>query len=503
MFHINNKGYPQQTFDTLTYFSALEQRNIGYEINFNYTSKIGDNNYYGDQSYKVTGVFTKEEFGTYLVSDDSDFFKFKSSNVGTFLASKVPYEANIRGNLKWIFSGLNVDDSTIFIYDDSEQGMLDGKITANMTATQSENATKQLQFAFPYRVKKDGNTIDSQKTSGKVVEVGDGAPTDNGYRTTLSPVYVPYGSVYTLTEGGDDYVEAEPIIYSASDNNVAKYFKYWSVDTDPDEGGISHTVARCYNLGFNFSMYQNYIVTAVYGNTPSTREHEDSASITWAENGRNQWNDKRGTAKSTWTYGDRIFSDFMITFDRADKTLLKTADKKSVTTGMITERLDTILDANKGTAKEGRWEVQTETDYNSLYSSRDSSKAEITDYIQGREGGSTTVAYAGMKYDGTKFVLADADNYENSFINMSNLDNKNRIEFTKIVPNISHSDKSDTGRKNYVYRAYAYMIDWNLDESGNPESIKSIKISDPVYYTIYDIATIANGKCPDTYTVTS
>ena len=44
-----------------------------------------------------------------------------------------------------------------------------------------------------------------------------------------------------------------------------------------------------------------------------------------------------------------------------------------------------------------------------------------------------------MKYDGTKFVLADADNYENSFINMSNLDNKNRIEFTKIVPNISHT----------------------------------------------------------------
>ena len=58
-------------------------------------------------------------------------------------------------------------------------------------------------------------------------------------------------------------------------------------------------------------------------------------------------------------------------------------------------------------------------------------------------------------------------------------------------------DKTNTGRKDYVYRAYSYMIDWNANGT-----IKSIVISKPVYYTIYDIAMIENGKGISTYTVT-
>ena len=73
--------------------------------------------------------------------------------------------------------------------------------------------------------------------------------------------------------------------------------------------------------------------------------------------------------------------------------------------------------------------------------------------------------------------------YLKSDIALNKLDNKNRIEFTQAFPNISHSSGQNTGRKNYVYRAYAYMV----------EKDGTIQLSKPIYFTIKDIAEIANG----------
>lgn len=528
MFAINAQGFPTQQFDTLTYFSNLEHLNIGYSLTYSYNSKVGSNNYYGTQSYLVTGIFTKDEFNKYLnwdstlVTNDHETGWYKlNSKAGEFLAIKAPHEATIRGNLNWDFTS---SYGTVSYFKNNQTDGMDGQITVSKSAVQEEITTKRLQYIFPYRVTNTNNGTVAQQTDGKVVMLKEtDNPKEGVYSKYLTKTDARFGKPYELNwqdvaQSGAEpvYVTAENMVYvrDESDSSILtpQYFQYWSIETVPtgvatDENNIpdsttyvSHEVGRCYNLGFNFSVYQDYIVRPVYSTTVSTKEHTDNAAITWAENGRNQWNLDNGSAK--WNFGDRIFTDFMISYDRQDKLMISSVNDKSVTVGIVTERLDTILDANVGSAQEGQWAVQSEAYYNTKYASRDSNKAAITAYIQGRAATANVPALPGISYNtgNGKFVLADADNYENSFINTANLDNKNRIEFTKVVPNISQSDKSDTGRKNYVYRAYAYMIDWNM-ENGVPKTIKSIQISNPVYYTIYDIATIENGKGISRYTV--
>lgn len=78
----------------------------------------------------------------------------------------------------------------------------------------------------------------------------------------------------------------------------------------------------------------------------------------------------------------------------------------------------------------------------------------------------------------------------NSFITLSSLDNKNRAEYIKVFANVKQPAAGETSltpstRKNYVYRAYSYMIEADGE---------TVTISNPVYFTIYDIATIADAS---------
>ena len=514
LFVINNHGFPEQTKDTLTYYSHLNQLNIHYKLIYSYDSMVGGNNFYGLQSYKVEGIFTREEFTKYLtwdsalVTDDpvqeTGWYRF-NPKADEFMAIKSPHEANIRRDLKWNFTGGNL--GTVSYFKKNTANGWNGEITVSKTATNDPIVTKRLQFIFPYRMKNTDNGTVAEKTNDKVIELKETeARTVGDYSVYLTKKDAQFAEPYSLS--GGIYVTAEPTIYDANDTSKEKHFQYWSVlavpseiegkeqESDKESDYVLKEVARCYNLGFNFSVYQDYIVKPVYAEAATTKEHKDAATISFAENARNQWNDDKGSAK--WAYGDRIFSDFMVGFDRQDKTMLNTVTDNSVTVGLITERLDTIDAANADTKDAGTWKVQSEKFYEDLYADRDADKSEIKAYIRGREADASNnkPAYSGITKSNDEIVLADSGNYENSFIKMSALDNKNRIEFTKVVPNISQKDKTNTGRKDYVYRAYSYMIDWN--DTG---TIKSIVISKPVYYTIYDIAMIENGKGISTYTV--
>ena len=69
-----------------------------------------------------------------------------------------------------------------------------------------------------------------------------------------------------------------------------------------------------------------------------------------------------------------------------------------------------------------------------------------------------------------------------SEFDVTELDNKNRVQFYYSLPNKSHSTFNDTTRRFKVYRAYAYICDANHT---------NIQISQtPVYFTIYDIGSI-------------
>lgn len=74
-------------------------------------------------------------------------------------------------------------------------------------------------------------------------------------------------------------------------------------------------------------------------------------------------------------------------------------------------------------------------------------------------------------------------NYLKSEFTLEELDNKNRINYYYSLPNIKHSDLTATTRKNMVYRAYSYLRNGSA----------LVMVSEPVYFTIYDIASIANS----------
>ena len=93
------------------------------------------------------------------------------------------------------------------------------------------------------------------------------------------------------------------------------------------------------------------------------------------------------------------------------------------------------------------------------------------------------------------------------------LDNKNEIEYSTSIPVISHSTGAALDYKNYVYRAYAYLKDYTIagsqsEYTWNGESISDedwraissgnhigsvLEISAPIYFTIYNIASVDNG----------
>ena len=77
---------------------------------------IGSNQQYGAQTTEVKDNFTDEEFNRYIVWDDSivtddttsktGWYKFNPDTYVEFLASKCPYEKNIRRNLTWNYNSL-------------------------------------------------------------------------------------------------------------------------------------------------------------------------------------------------------------------------------------------------------------------------------------------------------------------------------------------------------------------------------------------------------------
>ena len=66
--------------------------------------------------------------------------------------------------------------------------------------------------------------------------------------------------------------------------------------------------------------------------------------------------------------------------------------------------------------------------------------------------------------------------------NVSALDNKNRANVYTSIPNVKQSNYPEAnGRNTKIYRAYAYL----KDDNGS-----ILLLSNPIYYTVYDIGTI-------------
>ena len=488
----NNKT---QLYNKLPFMSEVSQIDLQYNLIFKYTSKIGEKVNYGAQSYQVAKAFTYDELEKYVEWDDElttadghkGWYKFNTDTLATFLAGKCPYEKNIRENLVWDYTDTDAI-SVSYKYDDK-------KFNVTMTASQTPVTTKRAQFKLPCYAKNtaEGTVFLTDDAQERVVGVDNDVykktVKENGSDVTYARylnVRGKYGETYILNRKPDGSEPEEPVYVSApgkiysEDFGSVRYFQYWSIQTVPNDldGGEEaipdgdgqyrrYEVARCYNEEFNFALYQDYIIEAIYGSEVSERAHQTQVSITFTGCGRNQWNMEKGTAARE--ADDRIFAEFMVSYDRKDKKQLNTyngAAGMQIKTGVLFDRITTIEEANAGTSDEGAWKTQSEKFYSSKY---------------GAAGGVDEArAYIASNFAGS---VPDGHQYTNSNIPLNKLDNKNRVEYVKAFANVN-SQLQPTDRKDYVYRAYAYMIE--------PDGT-TVTVSNPVYFTIYDIASIENG----------
>ncbi len=518
----------------------------GYMIEYTYPGylkrygvKPGEN-----QKYYVSGLFSEADYVDKVelaeVQDHSNGnelvqgVKFKNDDIQkNFITSHAPYEDNFMTDLTWnpIFDGTGANTTRFFYANDIGTEV---NMKPNVVATENKHCKVYFQIPFAYTASTENGFVPtpSSDDGGKVLMI---APKQ-------MDVQAPYGKWYTMnnkyTEAEAKFVTAPREIYKKKgENDYEKYvFLYWSMKTTPTghDRRTTEEYKRCYYWDFNMTFYQDTIVEPVYALageegtnlTPAQLEASDTANgngtnITFLENSRNQWNRDGGYNQedpSREHQGDRVYSDFLLSFSYNDDMLRNALSKKITETvgegedaeevtyyapykvggnelhysgGLVIERV--VCDDITSTSN-----IKTQDQYRALYG-------------EGEGEGDNLVAAA------TDFINSGKRNEGNFLLNetfsAAGFDNKNQFEYSTSFANKRHTDLSiDTPYKGYVYRAYTYLRDYdgsaattgNCMVNGSPAStaeVNKIKnhngsllaVSKPVYFTIYEMATIENG----------
>ncbi len=487
----------------LTIWNALIE--YQYELTYSYSSY---RNLHQTQKYKYSGTFNAntDKVNTYLtVSDqvpDADnhgntctAYWFMDDNARkNFINILGPYENNYMKLLYWntdMRSNSNPNGVSI-VYTSTNH-----KYTIDVNATVSEDNYVDLHFKFPYAHDVRGNGYAAIETDGKVVEDTTQETEDIPNLDYMTWYAVNSYKSYEEAAAHDtvpQFVAAPKVIY---DGDTPKYFRYWTVKTVPtdnDYQGVEYT--KCYYYEFNLTIYQDSIVEPVYkaltaeevaaGYTPSPHAeaikdgNANGAVVTFIENSRNRYNvyNSNVPAETRRSKGDRIYNDFLLSYASESDLQYRTFDEGTYTAGIAIQRV-ARLDTNGD-------DVITDTAY---YAEKYGSSTDTMTFVA--PGTDTKTAF--NKTVLQNFVKGNAtynDDFglESSQFDATRLDNKNRIQYYYSYSIKSHSDLTvDTGNKDYVYRAFAYMIDNTTHEI-------ELLSEAPLYYTFYDMASIANAQ---------
>lgn len=315
------------------------------------------------------------------------------------------------------------------------------------------------------------------------------ANTDHIY-TMLSKNTIKFADWYATNDASfhnektPKFVTAPLIVYDV-DAETQKYFQYWSIKTMENDSQNSIEYARCYSNELDYVFFQDSNAYAVYGDSQATGYENartiqgNQANLIFLENSRNQWNQTAaGTPYTQKGWGDRVFSDFVLDFHYVTKDnqnlLLQTIpenDRANYKAGLL---IETVRDLDSTEVdKTKKMMLKTDKEIANSYRAVDNMAAqnEALTYL--------TSGTANSKY-------------LNSEISVAKFDNKNELEFAYSFANISQSASSEyrteTTRKDKLYRAFAYLIHTGGGEDGEDVQI----ISAPVYFTIYDMASIVN-----------
>lgn len=373
------------TFKYLGYESREYYNNNGFTQDEIPTANIKDNWW---KTYTVKGTFYGSDIDKYFDEVDGSY-KFKES----FLLKVAPYEDNFVQSITWDLS--NVDYSTT-------------------------NAMLSVTATVPAKYDNGFVTV--------TADLGDDKPKQT-YSVNYASLVTPKNLVGPTTQSSND----EDYLFVAPETNAnGEKFSYWTIQTD-DSNGIE--VAKCYTREFNFLAYDNYLITACYGQDVETSKLGVSATMQFLEYSRNQYDPGR----------DKVYADFAVSYNYNGKKLCADINN-DVVCGVVF-----------------------------VVNSKHSSAADATDKFTVDESDLLAKVKALNSGNSSDKTMGDAKVY-NYKLNKKNLDNKNRLEYSWNVNNTENN-------QNLTILAYSYIYNATTDEYSvsAPQEFKFFNVGNKTY----------------------
>lgn len=443
-----------QNVKNIIYHSYFTQAVFNYTLTFNYTDRFN-----ASKSFTRQGTLTSAQVAneTYVEKSGNIF-----SLLPAFIQTVAPHESNFGEDITW-----NINKSSF------TQSGSTYTCTATITASQTEDTTRNVTFKLPYQHSNGIATVNGDKV-GTAATTTDFALTDNNNNA------VAFDTIPVLPDNGENGIYTDDTWKkwiaapaTINDNGTTKYFQYWSVKSTAADKDSDPEVARCYFQGFNFCALDNYTVTAIYGDESTNISNSGIyTGVSYLETSRNQWNDNKDRDKTESALAsDLLFNDFILNYNYKGIDIYKgESDSNAIQElGVVVERVQEL-----GINQDG---------------SKDTNIAHYTSIAENRDAVNSVINGTSSDKKFTKDEIAKTA-----------LDNKNRIKFYEAFYNgkgwsmENQSSATKYAYRNYVFRAYTYIK--YTDEQNNPQILLSDK---PAYFTMYDEAT-ANYVAPTTTT---
>ena len=474
--------------DDMTAVVSNKKPDNKYTIKYKYAPYVQT---YTTQSYTISGVFTESELETYLqLNETTGALEFQSDDLKKiFISGKAPYEDNFQQTLSFA-NPVITEEGT---------GWVNGNYSCDAEAVADSNNKINVYFNLPYAVDSDTSLVPQPKGNTEKVEKINAAA-KGAKEIDCFDWYVTAGKSHQNNTGASPvFVKAPLIVYTnVEDNNTAQYFQYWQVSTQGKYGTSPTPYTRCYDYEFNFALFMDCIIEPVYAtswaqsngnlNPPTTYDMytrydaelqitsdlSKGINIAFLENSRNQYNKNGNGGRQTSPHAaDVVYSDFLLNFNYVDGlTQLNKLNEGTKKAGIVVEAVDymqyekddngkptTIFDNNKDYSSDVSYTASADTKKNQI---------------------ETWLTNGGQRPDGIA----------KSQFDVKKLDNKNCIQYYYSFNNRSYSEENggqlvnDLQNRYKVFRAYAYIGDTVQNDASK---LQNVQISDPVYFTIYDV----------------